>query len=90
MPTSEEHAGVDALDSTHVDEEGVLLDNVQLVAEGRFSMTAMRAILGSGWYPSRNIGQNLADLRAQVAACAKGIDELKRMVAFRPSGRARP
>src|SRR4029078_2330709 len=41
----------------------------------------MRAILGSGRYPSRNIGQNLADLRAQVASCAKGIDELKRMVA---------
>jgi 5-oxoprolinase (ATP-hydrolysing) len=68
-------------DSTHVDEEGVLLDDVQLVAQGRFLDDEMRAILGSGRYPSRNIGQNLADLRAQVAACAKGIDELKRMVA---------
>jgi len=68
-------------DSTYVDEEGVLLDNVQLVAQGRFLDDEMRAILGSGRYPSRNIGQNLADLRAQVAACAKGIDELKRMVA---------
>ncbi len=68
-------------DSTHVDEEGVLLDNVQLVAQGRFLDDEMRAILGSGRYPSRNIGQNLADLRAQVAACAKGIDELLRMVA---------
>ena len=67
-------------DSTHVDEEGVLLDNVQLVAQGRFLDDEMRSILGSGRYPSRNIGQNLADLRAQVAACAKGIDELKRMV----------
>jgi 5-oxoprolinase (ATP-hydrolysing) len=67
-------------DSTQVDEEGVLLDNVQLVAQGRFLEEEMRAILGSGRYPSRNIGQNLADLRAQVAACAKGIDELKRMV----------
>jgi 5-oxoprolinase (ATP-hydrolysing) len=68
-------------DSTHVDEEGVLLDNVQLVAQGRFLDDEMRAILGSGRYPSRNIDQNLADLRAQVAACAKGIDELKQMVA---------
>ena len=59
-------------DSTHVDEEGVLLDNVQLVARGRFLEAEMRAILGSGRYPSRNIDQNLADLRAQVAACAKG------------------
>jgi 5-oxoprolinase (ATP-hydrolysing) len=68
-------------DSTHVDEEGVLLDNVQLVAQGRFLDDEMRAILGSGRYPSRNIEQNLADLRAQVAACARGIQELEKMVA---------
>ncbi len=68
-------------DSTHVDEEGVLLDNVQLVAEGRFLEAEMRAILSSGRYPSRNVDQNLADLRAQVAACAKGADELGKMVA---------
>jgi 5-oxoprolinase (ATP-hydrolysing) len=67
-------------DSTHVEEEGVLLDNVQLVAEGRFLEDEMRAILESGRYPSRNVEQNLADLRAQVAACAKGADELRRMV----------
>jgi len=68
-------------DSTHVDEEGVLLDNVQLVAEGRLLEAEMRAILGAGRYPSRNVDQNLADLRAQVAACAKGADELAKMVA---------
>ncbi len=68
-------------DSTHVEEEGVLLDNIQLVAKGRFLDDEMRAVLASGRYPSRNIDQNLADLRAQVAACAKGIEELKKMVA---------
>ena len=68
-------------DSTHVDEEGVLLDNVQLVAEGRFLEAEMRAILAAGRYPSRNVDQNLADLRAQVAACAKGAEELAKMVA---------
>jgi 5-oxoprolinase (ATP-hydrolysing) len=67
-------------DSTHVDEEGVLLDNVQLVAQGRFLEQEMRAILTGGRYPSRNVEQNLADLRAQVAACAKGAEELRRMV----------
>ena len=67
--------------STHVDEEGVLLDNVQLVAQGRFLDAEMRAILGSGKYPARNVEQNLADLRAQVAACAKGLFELDKMVA---------
>ena len=35
-------------DSTHVDEEGVLLDNVQLVAHGRFLEAEMRALLGVG------------------------------------------
>ena len=68
-------------DSRHVDEEGVLLDNVQRVAQGRFLDAEMRAILASGRYPSRNIDQNLADLRAQVAACAKGAEELGKMVA---------
>ena len=68
-------------DSTHVDEEGVLLDNVQLVAAGRFLEDEMRAILAGGRYPSRNVAQNLADLRAQVAACAKGAEELAKMVA---------
>jgi 5-oxoprolinase (ATP-hydrolysing) len=68
-------------DSTHVDEEGVLLDNVQLVARGRFLEAEMRALLSSGRYPSRNVDQNLADLRAQVAACTKGALELAKMVA---------
>ena len=67
-------------DSTYVEQEGVLLDNVQLVAEGRFLDAEMRAILSGGPYPSRNVDQNLADLRAQVAACAKGASELARMV----------
>jgi 5-oxoprolinase (ATP-hydrolysing) len=68
-------------DSTHVDEEGVLLDDVQLVAAGRFLDAEIRAILGGGRYPSRNVDQNVADLRAQVAACAKGAHELAQMVA---------
>jgi 5-oxoprolinase (ATP-hydrolysing) len=67
-------------DSKHVDEEGVLLDNVQLVAQGRFLDSEMRATLTSGRYPCRNVEQNLADLRAQVAACARGIQELGKMV----------
>jgi 5-oxoprolinase (ATP-hydrolysing) len=67
--------------STHVDEEGVLLDDVPLVAEGRFLEAEMRAILSAGRHPSRNVDQNLADLRAQVAACTKGAEELRKMVA---------
>jgi 5-oxoprolinase (ATP-hydrolysing) len=66
-------------DSRHVDEEGVLLDNVQLVAQGRFLERDMRTILSSGRYPARNVEQNLADLRAQVASCTRGTLELQRM-----------
>jgi 5-oxoprolinase (ATP-hydrolysing) len=68
-------------DSTHVDEEGVLFDNVQLVAEGRFLEDEIRTLLTSARYPARSPDTNLADLRAQVAACAKGAAELARMVA---------
>jgi 5-oxoprolinase (ATP-hydrolysing) len=67
-------------DSHVVDEEGVLLDNVELVRDGRFLDAEMRAILSAGRYPARNVEQNLADLRAQVASCAKGAAELAKMV----------
>jgi 5-oxoprolinase (ATP-hydrolysing) len=67
-------------DSAHIDEEGVLLDNVQLVAKGVFLEAELRALLAGGRYPARNVEQNLADLRAQVAACQKGAAELGAMV----------
>jgi 5-oxoprolinase (ATP-hydrolysing) len=67
-------------DSSHIDEEGVLLDNVQLVTNGIFLEGELRALLGGGRYPARNVEQNLADLRAQVAACQKGAAELAAMV----------
>ncbi|MCF2871091.1 hydantoinase B/oxoprolinase family protein [Octadecabacter sp. G9-8] len=66
-------------DSQHIDEEGVLIDNVQLVTGGQFLEDAARATLASGRYPCRNIDQNIADLKAQVAANATGMAELKRI-----------
>lgn len=62
-------------------EEGVLLDNVKLVARGEWQEANIRDLLGSGPHPARNIDQNLADLRAQIAANEKGVAELKRMIA---------
>src|SRR5258708_11963963 len=62
------------------EEEGVLIDNFLLVEEGRFREKETAALLGSGRYPVRNVGQNIADLRAQVAANEKGVQELGRMV----------
>jgi 5-oxoprolinase (ATP-hydrolysing) len=63
-----------------VEEEGVLIDNFLLVEEGRFREKETIALLGSGRYPVRNVEQNIADLRAQVAANEKGVQELGRMV----------
>jgi 5-oxoprolinase (ATP-hydrolysing) len=67
--------------SKNVEEEGVLLDNVKLVEEGRMLEAEMRKLLGGAKYPARNPDQNIADLRAQIAANEKGVQELKRMVA---------
>jgi 5-oxoprolinase (ATP-hydrolysing) len=64
-----------------VEEEGVLIDNFLLVEEGRWREPELRALLGSGKYPARNVRQNIADLQAQVAANEKGVQELGRMVA---------
>ncbi len=67
--------------SKTVEEEGVLLDNVKLVEDGHMLEAEMRRLLGAARYPARNPDQNIADLRAQVAANEKGVQELKRMVA---------
>ena len=67
--------------SRNVEEEGVLLDNVKLVEDGRMLEAEMRRLLGAARYPARNPDQNIADLRAQVAANEKGVQELRRMVA---------
>ncbi|HYR33310.1 MAG TPA: hydantoinase/oxoprolinase family protein, partial [Burkholderiales bacterium] len=63
-----------------VEEEGVLIDNFLLVEQGHFREEATVALLTSGRYPVRNVQQNIADLRAQVAANEKGVQELRRMV----------
>jgi 5-oxoprolinase (ATP-hydrolysing) len=63
-----------------VEEEGVLIDNFLLVEEGRFREKETVALLTSGRYPVRNVEQNIADLRAQIAANEKGVQELGRMV----------
>ncbi len=67
--------------SRHIDEEGVLFDNFHLVDRGRFLHDEVETLLRSGPYPARNPRQNIADLQAQVASCAKGAAELDRMVA---------
>ena len=66
--------------STRIEEEGVQIDNVKLVDQGVLRETEMLALLSSGEHPSRNPQQNLADLKAQIAANEKGVQELRTMV----------
>jgi 5-oxoprolinase (ATP-hydrolysing) len=66
--------------STRIEEEGVQFDNVKLVEGGRFLEAETTSLLESGTWPSRNPAQNIADLKAQVAANEKGARELAAMV----------
>ena len=67
-------------DSTTVEEEGVLFDNFLLVDQGAFREEALVEHFKSGKYPARNPAQNVADLKAQIASCAKGVEEVRRMI----------
>lgn len=66
--------------SRTVQEEGVLIDDFLLVEAGRLREAETRALLASGPWPARNPDQNLADLAAQAAACAKGAEAYRDMV----------
>ncbi|MGS1016259.1 hydantoinase B/oxoprolinase family protein [Allosphingosinicella humi] len=68
-------------DSRTVHEEGVLIDNELLVDAGHFREAEMRALLASGDWPARKPDRNIADLTAQLAACARGAAELRRVAA---------
>ncbi|MFE9646020.1 hydantoinase B/oxoprolinase family protein [Streptomyces sp. NPDC006365] len=63
-----------------IEEEGVLFDNWLLVEGGRLREAETRRLLTEAPYPSRNPKTNLADLRAQIAANQKGVDEVARMI----------
>ncbi len=67
--------------SRSVEEEGVLIDNFKLMDRGHFREDDLRGLLTEAPYPARNPEQNIADLRAKAAACEKGAQELRKMVA---------
>ena len=66
--------------SRTIDEEGILFDNWLLAENGRFREEETLGLLTEAPYPSRNPKTNLADLRAQIAANQKGVDEVARMI----------
>jgi len=68
--------------SVSVEEEGIVFDNMLIVEDGAFLESAVLARLGEGPWPSRNPALNIADLKAQVAACTRGAAELARICAL--------
>ncbi|MEX1994013.1 MAG: hydantoinase B/oxoprolinase family protein [Steroidobacteraceae bacterium] len=68
-------------DSRTIDEEGVLIDNFLLLDDGALREPELRRLLAGGQWPARNPDQNVADLKAQLAANARGIAELDALVA---------
>ena len=68
-------------DSRTLEEEGVIIDNFLLVEQGRFREAEFRALLTGAKYPARSPEVNIADIKAQVAANEKGVQELRRAVA---------
>lgn len=66
--------------SSHIDQEGVLISPMKIMAGGRIREDALRERLTGAEHPARNIDQNFSDLRAQLAANNRGIRELGSMV----------
>ncbi|HWM47153.1 MAG TPA: hydantoinase B/oxoprolinase family protein [Xanthobacteraceae bacterium] len=67
--------------ATTIEQEGVYIDNFKLVDRGRFREAELNELLTGARYPARNPPQNVNDLKAQIAANEKGVQELRRMVA---------
>ncbi|HEY6431729.1 MAG TPA: hydantoinase B/oxoprolinase family protein, partial [Acetobacteraceae bacterium] len=67
--------------SSTLEEEGVVIDDFLLVDGGHFREPELRALLAGAKYPARSPDVNVADIKAQVAANEKGVQELKRVVA---------
>ncbi|MFW5926498.1 MAG: hydantoinase B/oxoprolinase family protein, partial [Wenzhouxiangella sp.] len=67
-------------DSRHIDDEGVLISPMKAVSAGQLREDALERLFTGARHPVRNLDQNFSDLRAQIAANARGIRELDRMV----------
>ena len=67
-------------DSREIEDEGVYIDNFKLVQNGNFKKREISDLLLGAKFPVRSLSKNLADLRAQVAACEKGELELRDLI----------
>ena len=66
--------------SRTIGEEGVMLDALPIMRDGRFLDAEVRAALGAGDHPARAPDRNLADLKAQVASCQAGASAVAEMI----------
>ena len=64
-------------ESGHIKEEGVLIDNLLIVRNGEFFEDLIKRVLTGHPYPVRNLPERLSDIKAQIAACRKGIAEVE-------------
>jgi len=64
-----------------IDEEGVLLDALPIMRRGVFLEAETRAALASGQWPARAPDRNVADLKAQIAACQAGAAAVEALIA---------
>ena len=74
--------------SKTIAEEGALFDGIRMVRDGHFDEAAIRKILGGGAWPARNPDQNIADLEAQIAACASASCARRSNSALRAGSRS--
>jgi len=63
-------------DSKSIEDEGILFDNMLIVDDGHFRDAAVATHLVDSPWPARNPALNIADLKAQVAACQRGASAL--------------
>ena len=68
-------------DSKTIADEGALFDGLRIMRTGVFDEKAVRDVLLAGDHPARNPAQNIADLKAQIASCTKGAEELAKLCA---------
>ncbi len=69
-------------DSLTLEDEGICFTNFHLVKDGKFQITAVQKRLNGHRYPARNPAQNIADLKAQVAANARGSALVQNLIAY--------
>lgn len=62
-------------------EEGVVIDDFLLVDGGRFREAEFRTLLSNARYPARSLDVNVADIKAQIGANEKAVQELRAVVA---------